>query len=452
MNVFKKDRLKAASRPSWRDYQHGLKKNPKRSRFKRPAVWTVIAAALMLSLYLGFSSLNAGQPPTAVQIQLPSTTELLISKKDVQLLLHQTALNDLLSHEVVLPFKNERFVVETSLDETLQTRLVNAMDRKNSRYIGIVVMEADTGKVLSMAGFDKTNPEANPCLESAFPAASLFKIITAAAAIDRHHFTSKTPMHFNGFKHTLYRNQLQDTSNSYTHTVSFADSFAQSINPVFGKLGKLHLGKQVLEQYGEVFGFNQPIEFELAIPPSHLAIQDTPYHWAEIASGFNRVTTISPIHAAMIVTAVLNQGRMRAPTMVEGITDASGRQIYRTKTVLLDPAMSPKASSVLAEMMEATVRSGTARSWFRDIQRDSVLSKLRIGGKTGSISSNAARFDWFVGYAQAREGSGQLVVAAMVAHEEYIGTRAGIYARMAMRHYFDNHLARKADPVGKSKI
>jgi penicillin-binding protein A len=138
--------------------------------------------------------------------------------------------------------------------------------------------------------------------------------------------------------------------------------------------------------------------------------------------------------------------------MVESIMDASGRQIYRSQTALLNPVMSPKASSVLEQMMEATVHSGTARSWFRDMQRDPVLSKLRIGGKTGSISNDNARFDWFVGFAQARQGSGRLVVAAMVAHEEFIGTRAGTYARIAMRHYFDNPLASKDGRLVKSEL
>jgi penicillin-binding protein A len=73
---------------------------------------------------------------------------------------------------------------------------------------------------------------------------------------------------------------------------------------------------------------------------------------------------------------------------------------------------------------------------------------LRIGGKTGSISTRSrdARIDWFAGFASKKDGSGQVVVAAVVAHEEFIGVRAGAYARMAMTHYFKNQLARQANP------
>jgi peptidoglycan glycosyltransferase len=73
-----------------------------------------------------------------------------------------------------------------------------------------------------------------------------------------------------------------------------------------------------------------------------------------------------------------------------------------------------------------------------------VLSRLRLGGKTGSIYNRAhdARFDWFVGFAAEKKGE-KMVVSAMVAHEEYIGTRAGQYARMAIEHYFKDYFARK---------
>lgn len=448
---FRKNRLNTAARPSWRDYQNRLRYSPKRVPGRRWIPCLAVSAAVVLSVYWGFSSPGASISPSAVQVQAPPRGDLLISKKDVQLLLQRTSPDDLITERLALPFKNERFVVETSLDRGLQNRLVEAMDRKNSRYIGIVVMEADSGKILSLAGFNKTDPDANPCLQSSFPAASLFKIITAAAVIDQDHFTSRTTVRFNGYKHTLYKRQLKDTRNVYTNSVSFADSFAQSINPVFGKIGKLRLGKQVLEEYGEDFGFNQPIDFELPVAPSHLALEDSSYQWAEVACGFNNDTTISPVHAAMIVSAVLNQGRMVAPSMVERIVDDNGREIYRSQATWHHRAMSPKAASILYDMMETTVRSGTARGFFRHSRRDRVLSKLRIGGKTGTIYNRAhdTRFDWFIGYAEDKHGPGRLIVAALVGHQEYIGIRAGKYARMAITHYFRNQFAGKASRSDK---
>ena len=68
------------------------------------------------------------------------------------------------------------------------------------------------------------------------------------------------------------------------------------------------------------------------------------------------------------------------------------------------------------------------------------MSRLEIGGKTGSISNQQRdlRFDWFVGFAQEKEGPAQLALAVMVAHEEYIGIRAAQYARMVIKAYFND--------------
>jgi len=404
----------------------------------------------------------AAAPPAPVAVEAPPTPAALFSirkgdrimaKKDAQLLLAGLNLGHLMDQSVTLPTQGQAFEVQTHLDPKLQGLLVNAMDRKNSRFIGIVVMEAESGKIRALAGFDKTDPRANPCLQSTFPAASLFKIVTAAAAVDHCGFTNHTPISFNGYKHTLYKSQLKESQNKYTHTISFSDSFAQSVNPVFGKIGSLRLGKELLETYGLGFGFNQPLDFELAVAPSHLAVTEAPYRLAEIASGFNNETTISPLHAAVIVSAVLNQGRLVTPSFVERITDADGKLLYQSQTTWQRRAMTSKASAIVAAMMEETVQSGTARKAFRGQMRDPVLSQLRIGGKTGSISNrtNDLRFDWFVGFADAKDGSGQLAVAVMVAHEEYIGVRAGTYARMAITHYFKKPVPPKEVKSAKTK-
>jgi peptidoglycan glycosyltransferase len=304
-------------------------------------------------------------------------------------------------------------------------------------------MEADSGRIQALAGFNKTDPDSNPCLLNAFPAASVFKIVTAAAAVDHCGYTADTKIHFNGYKHTLYKNQLKERINPYTNTLSFKDSFAQSVNPVFGKLGALYLDRTVLEEYATAFGFNQPINFELPVEPSHIRIEEDTYQRAEIASGFNNDTTLSPVHAAMMASAVMNKGRMVAPTIVDRITDDQGRLLYEARPSWPRRAMSSQASNVLTRLMETTVRSGTGRKAFRNYTRNGVLSKLDIGGKTGSIDNLAhdARFDWFVGFANEKKGPGRLAVAVLVAHEEFIGIRAAQYAKMAMTQYFKSQFA-----------
>lgn len=375
--------------------------------------------------------------PVAVLEPLPEVDGPL-NREQVRQLLDQRMFSNLTEKNLLLPVADGILHVETSLDPDLQNFLLAGLDRKNSRHLGIVAMDPVSGRVLALAGFDRTDAACNPCLQSGFPAASIFKVVTAAAAVDLLGYSADSPMQFNGGKHTLYKGQLTTRVDRNTTTVPLAEAFADSINPVFGKLGELRLGRPLLERAAATFGFNQPLDVDVTLPPSRFQVSDDPYHWAEIASGFNRQTTISPLHGAALAAAILNDGSMPSQTVVERIVDEEGTVVYQAGPVPGRRIMTPRAAGELERMMEATIATGTARKAFRGHETDAVLGNLRLGGKTGSISNSTrdVRYDWFVGYAKERQGGRQLVVSVMVGHEDFIGTRAGEYARRAISHYF----------------
>ncbi|MEJ2641797.1 MAG: penicillin-binding transpeptidase domain-containing protein [Desulfosarcinaceae bacterium] len=368
-----------------------------------------------------------------------------LAKQDLRHLMKHVDFTNLSRRMVYFKVGDQPYNAETYLDIELQQLLVSHMDRKNSRYIGIVALEPDTGRVVTMASFDKTKGPVSPCLSDKYPAASLFKIVSAVAAAEEKGYRAGTVFKYNGYAHTLYKRQLKETNNKYTNRISFQNAFAKSVNPVFGKIGALYLQGEALAHYAEVLGFNRQLPFELPIPPSNFTPGDKPYRWAELASGFNRETTISPLHAAVIVGAVVNGGRLVEPTVIASLHDAAQEEVYRSKPQVWARVMDADTAATLRRLMETTVRSGTGRKVFRRRRRDKVLSKLVIGGKTGTIYNRAhdARFDWFAGYAREKKGSASLVVAVVVAHEEFIGRRAGEYARLAFRHYFEQRFARE---------
>lgn len=431
---------------NWRRFQSELRRQaPSGPDWRRSGLRAGIIGLLTLTAVCAFYAMVRTEsspsrvPKTTAAMRLAAPVKL-ESKQDLWKVLDIPTFTNLTSSELDIPFNRQMLHIKTSLDEDLQNFLLENLDRENSRHIGIVAMEPGNGRILAMASYDRRDPVANPCLNSIYPAASLFKIVTAASAVDRLGYAADSPLFFNGAKHTLYKQQLTAPVNKNSNAISFRDAFAQSINPVFGKIGQQHMGKEKLEQVARAFGFNQPLTFDLALPPSHFQTSDDPYYWAELASGFNRDTTISPLHGAVMVSAVLNDGRMIAPSLVDQVADARGKVLYRGHAAWQQRAMSPEAARVLQQLMHATIESGTSRKAFRGYQDDRVLSRLEIGGKTGSISSRdrEARFDWFVGFAREREGARQMIIAVMVAHEDYIGTRAGQYARMAMERYFGN--------------
>jgi penicillin-binding protein A len=442
----------ALERPGWRAYQDNLKWAAAKKRLINKAIkLSTLVILFLVSAYGIFGGLGEKSFSHFLGDYFSSSHDNPIhARLNYDKLIDKSNARDLLKSISFVNLKNKsfdffsdgrKFRIDTSLDIKLQKFLIKRLDLDTSRYIGIVCMDPATGKVLSMVGFDKTDPSNNPCVDSRFPAASIFKIVTASAVVEKCGFQPGSKLSYNGRKHTLYKSQLKDRRNRYTNRITFRDSFAQSVNPVFGKIGAHYLGKNTLEKYAEAFDFNKNIDFEIEIAPSFVDLSDEPYQWAEVACGFNNKTKISPLHGAMMASAIINQGSIMEPTVVDQIVDEKGKIIYRNRLVTINQAITPKASNILNQLMATTIRSGTGKKAFRGYRKDKILSKLNIGGKTGSIDnkSHDARYDWFVGFAEQKDGPQKIAVSVIVAHEKYIGLRASYYARIAMKKYFLNY-------------
>ena len=401
-----------------------------------------LAALLMVALWAVMRGRETppmrGTSHQQAQAAVDRSAAALLSKADVQDLLAGRPAADLLKRRFFARWGDRKLAIDSSIDEALQQYLVKRLYQKTSRYIAIVVLEPASGRILALVGFDKHGRTGNPCLQSSFPAASVFKIVTAGAAIEHCRLSSQSTLTYNGAKHTLYKSQIKDIDNRYTHRTTLAASFAESVNPVFGKLGRHCLGQEAITRYAEAFGFNRRIPFELPLPASRAVVTDEPYQWAEVASGFNRSTLISPLHGALIAAVPANAGALVEPTIVDRITGPGGQVLYRAGRKQATAAVTPQTAREIERLMLETVRRGTARKVFRTRSKDPVLSQLVIGGKTGSIDNagHDARYDWFVGFARHDRHPAAMAVAAVVAHEKYIGRRAAEYARMAMKEYF----------------
>ena len=314
-----------------------------------------VLQAVFLVAY-GVVAGTAGSPPHVPEIRATPPAPRAepaprpMNKQEVQQLMAGNNLLNLKDSALEIRKGNACYTVQTSIDPVLQNSLLQRLDLKNSRYIGIVVMDARDGRVLAMAGHDKTDPSRNPCLESRFPAASVFKIITAAAAVETCDLDPDSMLNFSGGKYTLTRSQIRASSPKNANRISLKDSFAQSINPVFGKLGAHALGREVIESYAEAFGFNQEIDFELPTRPSRIELSNDAFELAEVASGYNRTTRISPLHGALMAAALVNQGRLIDPTIVDWIAAEDGRTVYQSQAVFQKQAIDPETSRVLCRV------------------------------------------------------------------------------------------------------
>jgi penicillin-binding protein A len=425
----------------WRDFQYGLRKQSARQRALRRLPAYILLLFVLILLTQGLFWLLDQNFPSTKQIAVKSremerTADAPMAHRDI---IQQLALANSTSDTFGITDGGRDYEVVTSLLPSLQEHLINRIDRKNSLYFGLVIMEPDTGRILSMVSHDRHDPENNVCVKAAFPAASIFKIVSAAAAMEIKNYQPHTPVTFNGNQYTLYKNQLTHKRNRYSNTITFAKAFAKSVNPVFGNIGMHDLGRTGLETYGKAFGFNLSPQSEICMDQSRLIIEDGPYNWAEIASGFNRTTMLSALHGALIVGVALNEGRWVDPRLIDAIRSGND-MIYRGHSNNEHRVVQPRTAASLKKMLETTVRSGTAAKTFRGASRDKILSQLTIGGKTGSINDRpdySIRYDWFTGFAEKKDGSQRIAVSVIVAHKDFIGTRAAQYARMGIKKYYE---------------
>lgn len=435
-------------RQDWRAYQQSLKRRQKKTNraltLKKGVLRGLIgatAAALLIALVIALLPGEKGPGPQAPN---ETATPNRLTREELRTLLDPGTMARLDRKVLHVRQGDQDLTVTTTLDLELQSLLIDefkrniARKRGTPRYVAAVAMDPDTGRILSLAGFSSEKGAVNPSLEASYPAASIFKIITASAATETLGLTPTTRLSFNGGKYTLYKRQIQEKNNRYTNTISFRDSFAQSVNPVFGKLGALKLKGANLSGYGEKFFFNREIAFDLPVEPSTLSIGDAPYEWAEVACGFNRVTKISPLHGALIGATALTGGEIPAPYLVASVTNPKGETLYTPPHKNLGRATAPSVSATLNKLMYRTIRCGTAKKSFKGYRTDPVLKHLALGGKTGSISNAAhdVRVDWFVGFAKEKKTGRAMTIAVVVGHQKYIGTRASAYARKAITRYF----------------
>lgn len=341
--------------------------------------------------------------------------------------------------EVTLPEDDEKVSIEYTLDPDLQKSADKLLKTYKPDYGAIVMMDATTGQILVLSSFQRKNEHGEHlALKGSFPAASIFKIVTATAALDKYNVTPQTAVRFNGGNHTLYKkNVMSDKVNRWTRAISLKEAFARSINTVFGRLTLERLQPQDLEDYAVRFGFNTNIQSDLPFDPGVTEIpKEKNFHLAELASGFNRVTRMSPIQGAMIAASVAEDGVMRIPYIVENVKDSTGKILFQSEPITAGTTMSPMGAAKLQELMEATIRQGTSRKSFRSLIKDKKFKELVIGGKTGSLTGDdpKGKVDWFVGYAMNEKR--KIAIAALTVNVDYWTVKSSYLAQNLFRTHF----------------
>ena len=328
--------------------------------------------------------------------------------------------------------------VEYTIDPDLQAAVAGVFEKYNPDYAAFAALDPETGEILALVNHQRRGiRDENLAVRATYPAASVFKIITAAAVLDLDKATPATVIPFNGKTTSLYKkNVLKHKNTQWTRRYPLSTSFAKSVNTVFARLGIFSVGPVTLRDYGEAFGFNQHLKTDFGLAPSRLTFDDAdPWSIAETASGYTRSTTLSPVHGAVIAAVAVNGGRFVTPSLVRNIVDNNGLILYTLEPSERTPVVHDETALDLKVLMRETVSKGSARASFKKFARNDMRA-VDVGGKTGSLTGEnpRGRYDWFVGYA-AKDGR-KLAFATMCINEEFWYVKSAYVARKAIEYFF----------------
>lgn len=312
--------------------------------------------------------------------------------------------------------------VVTTLNVELQQTAYSALG--NSRG-AVVVLEAETGKVLAMVSKPDFDPGTinedwesltseddtdsalyNRASQGLYPPGSTFKIVTLLE------YMRENPDYADfSFRCSGSLTEGNYTINCYGGTShgqeDLTEAFARSCNSAFASIG-LSLDETAFGNTCESLLFNSDLPFDLTYSRSSFTLKDGSTPAERMMTGIGQgETLVSPLHMAMIVSSIANDGVLMEPYVLDHVESYSGTVVDTYNPVQYGELMTAEEAETLTEYMKAVVEDGTARS-LNDLGFD-------IAGKTGTAeytSNKNKSHAWFVGFSDT--GDSDIVVCVLV--------------------------------------
>lgn len=367
------------------------------------------------------------------------------------------------------PFKGKD--TKLSIDINLQKAAEEAFGHKNGALIAIKV---DSGEILAMVSLpsfdpnkfsrglsakewgaimeDKRKPMLNRAIQSQYPPGSIFKIITAVAAIEEGVIDPLTKINCTGGLN--YGKWTFGCWKKGGHgPMDMHRAIAESCDVYFYEIGK-RLGIDRIYKYAILFGLGKETGIEITplkekrglIPNAEWKKEKVKLPWylgdtfiSAIGQGF---VTMTPIQAATMTAIFANGGYIYKPTFIKG------EYAHIDKINL-----KPETIRIVKDALSAVVNepNGTAHG------SKSYITK--IAGKTGTAQVvgkgkklSGERFmdhAWFVAYAPAEKP--EIAVSVFVEHGGGGGAVAAPIAKKAIEAYFQNKNKSQQDITSTTK-
>jgi peptidoglycan glycosyltransferase len=329
--------------------------------------------------------------------------------------------------------------VQLTIDPDAQNAAYNGLRALGPGVQGAVVaLEPSTGKVLAMVSSptfdpnklashdlgasadtykrldaDPAQPLLNRSIQTRLPPGSTFKIVTAAAAIEKGLYDASDTVP-GGATYQLPLTEgptgLIDNEGrscgANGSRIPFAQAMAQSCNTSFAAIAG-EVGDKDMIETAEGFGFNSDYFDDLT--PQAESVFPTDVDDAQLGqTGIGQFeVAATPLQMAMVAAGLANGGTVMKPYLVDEEQDADLDVIDKTQPEELSVAVSPSTASEVTKLMVATVEEGTASP--------AAIDGIQVAGKTGTAQSGQTErspYAWFVSFAPA--DNPEVAVAVMI--------------------------------------
>jgi len=314
---------------------------------------------------------------------------------------------------------------------TIDAEIQRYLEELASVYLpkgATTVLDAQTGEILACTSLPTFHPEQIQTsieqqdgalinrLLSGYDCGSVFKIVTAAAALE-YGVTPEQTYSCAG-EITVGNTVFHCHNRLGHHTLDMKTAFAQSCNLYFIQLAQ-QIGGEALLNTASAFGLYDPIDLAdgLSAPAAILPDLDQLYPATLANLSFGQgALLITPLHVAQLTAIIANDGIRNTPTAVLGTVDEQGKQTL-TEKGRGERVLSETTATLLQEMMEMVVQSGTGTRAQPELSN--------AAGKTGTAQTGQMNGDqpviqsWFTGYFPAE--SPRYIITVLAEDAENLG-------------------------------
>jgi penicillin-binding protein A len=325
---------------------------------------------------------------------------------------------------------------QLTLDPALQRSALAVLDRYDMPEAGVVLMNIKNGELLVYASRVNAGQPFDVNARAEAPAASIFKLVTAAALLEKPGINAETEQCYRGGQSRIQADELRDDARRDRWCANLAMAMGKSINVVFARLARRLLTPESLTETAGAFGFGAPTPFDVPTQAPRADLPDDPLEFARAAAGFWH-TSLSPLAAVSIAQTIANAGLTYRPRIVRAVRDGD-EVVWRApaEPTPLRRAVPARASYELTKMMLQTVASGSGYKAFHLPNGGAYLPQIRIAGKTGTLARHEddRHYTWFVGFAPGDKP--EVAVAALVVNTANWQIKGPQLGRDVLRAYF----------------